>query len=297
MATNNFNGGILPANFTPSINSYFGLIEKITEQSFENATARNPLGFLDKGNWKNGTTLEQNIIEMASAYDFDATAVDVFATTNPSVVSQMFKDWTSKQFATTVSTSDIRKILNNEESVENVVEKTIVSLTEGEIQEDYDTLKALLLFAKNTATNPIAQATGTVSDGATMLKAIKNAISTMKFSNTTYNALGVKSKTRAEDIVVLIPSTQQNALDVDTLAYVKQLEKDGIIAEIHEIDTTDGLIYVFDRNAFGYRTRLRELTDQPNKKALKINYWLTTDKLYYYSPLFKACYIDASAVV
>ena len=35
---------------------------------------------------------------MASAYDFDATAIDVFATTNPSIVSQMFNDWTSKQF-------------------------------------------------------------------------------------------------------------------------------------------------------------------------------------------------------
>lgn len=297
MATNYFNEGIKPADFTPTINSTFNLVEKITEQAFYNARGINTLGFLNKGEWRNGTTLEQSVIELAQAYDYDNDAVDVFSKTNPSLVACLFKDWTKKQFATTVDEKELMSVLNNDVNVEDVAEKHNVALIEGEVQEDYETLKALLKWSKDTATTPIAQATGTITDGTSMLKAIKNAISTMKFTNTTYCGANVKSRTEAQNIVVLIPSAQLNALDVDTLAYVHQLEKDNILAEIHEIDTTDGIIYIFDKNAYGYRTKLRALTKEENFKSLYINYWLTTFKMYYYSPLFKACYLDASAVV
>lgn len=300
MATNNFNGGVLPADFEPSVSTYFGLIEKITEQAIDFATGYNPLNFLDKGKWENGTTLEQSVIELAEAYDFDGTAVDVFAQSNPSVIAFMFSDWTDKQYEATVKKLDIMGILNNDKSVEDVSTKIVSSLTEGEYFEDYNTLKSLLLFSKDTSACPnyITKA-GDVSTGASLLETIRNVIDEMKFTNNLYygHDVPLKSRARGENIVVLLPLKVKNRLDVQTLAYVYQLQKDEIVAEIHTIDTTDNIVYVFDKNAYGSRTRLRELTSQRNEKALSENFWLTTSRLYYYSPIFKATYIDASGMM
>ncbi len=299
--TNNFNGGVLPTDFEPSVSSYFGLIEKITEQAIDFATGYNPLDFLDKGKWENGKTLEQSVIELAEAYDFDGTAIDVFAQSNPSVIAYMFSDWTEKQYEQTVSRLDIMGVLNNDKSVEDVSTKIVSSLTEGEYFEDYNTLKALLLFSKDSVNNAnyITQANANaITTGDELLELIRNVIDEMKFTNNKYYGTGVslKSRTRAENIVVLLPINVKNRLDVKTLAYVYQLQKDEIVAEIHTIDTEDNIVYIFDKNAYGSRTRLRELTSQRNEKALKENFWLTTSRLYYFSPIFKATYIDASGM-
>lgn len=298
MATNHFTSGVLPTNFVPSVNSYMDLLEKITEQAIYNATGFNPLDFLNKGEWNNGTTLEQSVIELAQAYDFDGTAVDVFATANPNVICKLFKDWTKKQFEATISEQDIMDVLNADKSVEDVVAKVVNSLTEGEYYEDYNTMKALLAYAKDTSTTNYMKTAGTATTGADLIKKIKNAISAMKFTNNKYygDSISLVSRAEASNLVCLIPSSVMNALDVDTLAHVYNLEKMGVLAEIHEIDTEDSIVYVFDKNAIGSRTRLKLITDIKNPKALKQNFFLTTSKLYYYSPIFKACWIDATAV-
>ena len=57
---------------------------------------------------------------------------------------------------------------------------------------------------------------------------------------------------------------------------------------------TNGRVMVYDRKAFGRATRVFDFTQDVIGKGRYINHYLTTERAYFYNPLFKCFYLDCS---
>ena len=73
---------------------------------------------------------------------------------------------------------------------------------------------------------------------------------------------------------------------------VFNLDKAEIRNRIIEIDSTDNIVYIVDRNAILDYTRLYEMVNQLNADGLFYNYFLHVEDLFAISPLFDCCFFE-----
>lgn len=278
-------------NYTATINDVYGLVEKVAKQSFMGVDSDNPLSHFYKGDIDKGTVIEQWMIQLCESYAFDKDAVDVFKGADPDYVVRYFKDWTERQYEATVRDDEIRKILKGENSVEDVASKIIANLTESDENENFENLKGVLAYIKTQT-----ESAGTAETGSDFLKLVKNAVDKMKFMNSTYSVAGAKYRCPLDRIRIVMPYGVKNSVDVDTLASLFHVEKAEILEKIDVIDTEDGIVHILDESAVLWFRRLSEIEPARNAKARKTIYYKTVDDLFAYSPIFKATYIDASAI-
>lgn len=293
MVNPNYAKGVNAATFDPNVNAAYSMIEKVARQVMRGVVSSDRLSVFEKTPIDNGTTIEEVVIKLAESTAFNSSATDVFAATNPSLVVQYYKNWTPKQFATTVKDNDVRKVLLSNGNVNDLAEPVVASLTNGDIYEKYLATRGLFDWA---ATNGVFTNSGDVveTNYKGILGKLKDIVSGMQFTNTTFNSAGIARQTFADNIRIVMPYTIKNSIDVNELAGVFNLSKDELGARIIEIDTGNR-IYVVDEQAILVYTRLYQMTTEYNPKALHMNYWLTTDRLYAVSPLFDGTYITVTA--
>lgn len=295
--------------FTAKMNTYYDMVEKIARQLVYAPSADDRLAFFDKVPVNKGTTIEQVVAQLAqsSAFVQDGTA-SPFTRNNPDLLVRYFSNWTTSQFSTTVSFQEIRKVIQGELEVDDIVGPLVTALTEGDQYEKYTNIKNLLWYGHigtgtggTPANNAMVNRKAISSTSYTqILEEMKNVISGMQFVNDDFNTAGVNRRTRPEDIRVIMPYTVKNGIDVNELAGVFNLDKAEIGNRIVEIDTptTSGAtdcIYIVDQNAILVYTRLYEMTSLLNPKELYTNYFLTVDRMYAISPLFDAVCIPITA--
>ena len=278
----------------------YGMAYKFAKQIIENVTSVNPLDdVFNKGKVEYGKNIEEAVLELLDKGTYDENAVDLFRASDPTFIVRYYKDWSSGQFSTTVRLNEIRKILarglGERNTAETVAEKIVSNLTESDSFDRYKNEKGVLTALQNA----IYQA-GYAENASTtneLLKKMRNIVDEFQFINSKYVLAGIENRTSLDDIYIIMPLYIKNAIDIDSMAYMFNMEKADLLAKIRVTDETDGAVYIVDRRAVFQYNRLLELTEQWNGKALLTNYWYTVDDLYGYSPLFKATYIDASAII
>lgn len=295
----NANVGVGSAQFNNEYSEEYGLVFKLAKSSILGVKSTNPLDTFDKGIVENGTIIEQAVIKLAESYAYDKNAVDVFAKKYPELAVRYFKDYTEKQYETTVNFNELRKVIMAGQSVERVAENIVANLTESDGFEDYVNSKQVLTYASTVQgdNTPMIKvgADIAITDPKAILKAIKNTVKGMTFVNSDYNRSGIKRSTPKDRIVIVMPYKIKNALDVDELAGVFNLSKAELEERIIEIDEGNN-IYIMDKEAFVKYTRLYLMTDQWNAKALSMNYFLTVHRMYAFSELFDSAFITVTGI-
>ena len=307
-----YSGGVAGTSYEPTtITELGGMIGKIAYSVIRENTANDPLAVFDKMPVNKGDTIEQAVVQMAESLSYDEDGDDALKREDSlKFAVKYFKGWTRKKFKKTVDIPEIRKVLSKDIDVSDVTSKIVSSMTEGDKHEKYLNVRDLLTWGRQSAdggTGAVLVRAETVNFDATnstidykgVLVALKNAVSGMKFVNTSFNSISLKRRTRPEDIYILMPYQLKNKLDVEELAGVFNLDK----AELKEriIETDSGIeggsyyIYVVDKHAVLDFTRLYEMVDEKNADGLFWNYYLHTERLYALSPLFDACYIRVVA--
>lgn len=290
--TPTYNTGTLPANYTATVESTLNMVEKIAKQALYMIETDDHLYPLEKGDIENGADIEQVVVQLASGNAFAADR-DAFSATAPSLAVRYFKTWTPYQYDVKVTDDDIRKVMMPGRSYTELADMIVGNLAQSYMQENYEIIRDM--FADATVRTNCMKKIGTATNNnyKDILTQIKNAVSGLKFVNTTYNAAGIKRRTRAEDIVILMPYTIKNAMDVNELASVFNLSKDELDAHIIEIDpATANAIYILDRNAAQIYTRVYGMESIRNPANRTSYYYLTVDKMYAMSPLFDCAYIE-----
>lgn len=310
MAVNpTYRSGVDGENYTPTTVAEMGeMIGKIAYSVIRENTAEDHLAVFDKMPVDKGDTIEEAVVKMAESLAYDKDGTDALKREDSvKFAVRYFKDWTRKKFKKTVDISLIRKVLTQETDVSNVSSLIVSSMTEGDKQEKYENVRDLFAWGRQVAdggTGAVLVNAETVSynngiDYKAVLVALKNAVSGMKFVNTSFNSISLKRRTRPEDIYILMPYQLKNKIDVEELAGVFNLDKAEIKNRIIETDTgiENGsyFIYIVDKHAVLDFTRLYEMMDEKNADGLFWNYYLHTERLYALSPLFDACYIRVVA--
>lgn len=275
---------ITAGSYEPTVN-VLGPIEKIARQAVYNVIADDRLSPLEKGGLDNGADVEQTIIRLAESTAYDPDSVTNFSASNPYLTARYFKDHTDRTYKVKVPDKEIRKIrLAN--SYEDIAGMIASSLSNGYIQENYEAIRDMF-YDTTVATHAIVEA-GSVSNTnyKAILTAIKNTVSGMTFVNTSFNKAGIKRRTRLDDIVILMPYTVKNAIDVNELAGVFNLSKDELPGRIIETDGTGDAIFILDRNAAQIYTFYYNMESARNIDGKYTMFNLTVDKMYALSPLF-----------
>ena len=293
--TPTYTGGVLPANYEATVESTLNMVDKIAKQAIYMIETDDHLYPLEKGDIENGTDVEQVVVNLAAGSAFDPDK-DAFSAAAPSLAVRYFKDWTTFQYNVKVSNNDIRKVMLPGASAAQLADMIVGNLAQSYMQENYEIIRDMFANAtiRQNCMKQIGSATN--NDYKAILTQLKNAVSGMKFVNTTYNAAGIKRRTREEDLFILMPYTIKNAIDVNELAGVFNLSKDEIAARIIEIDPTDAnAIYILDRHAAQIYSRIYGMESIRNPANQTTYYYLTVDKLYAMSPLFDCAYIALTA--
>lgn len=289
-------GGSLPAEYQNEIIERMNAIAKIAYQLIRGVEGQDKLEIFNKRPVDKGLTIEQMMVKLAESQAFDPEATDVFKPDFKAPVVYYFKDWAQKQFSTSVSYNDIRKVLENSTDEATVAELLVSALAQGDVDEKFQDTKALLTYG---ATNDLITKIGADIDVSqangykTLLKAIKNTVKGFTYVSDKFNKTsgGLRTRTTTDNIRIIAPYDIITDLDVDELSGVFNLDKAEIRNKIIETDATDGNIYIVDINAVMVFTRLYIMTDLLNPKGLYHNYWLTVDRMFAISPLFNSAYI------
>lgn len=303
-----YDDGVGGASFEPtSIEELGGMIGKIANSVIRENSTVNHLSVFDKGLVDNGDTIEQAVVLLAQSQAYDSTGAHTLdRETSAKFAVKYFKDWTAKTYKKTVDLPELRKVLTKGVSASDVSAKVVSSTTEGDKQEQYEDIRDMMAWGRQSAdggtgamlvraeTVPYDAVNNSI-DYKQVLVAMKDAISGMQFTNTSFNVGSVKRRTLPEDLFILMPYKLKNRIDVEELAGVFNLDKAEIKNRIVEIDTTNEsgyyYIYIVDRWAVLDYTRLYEMLNQLNAEGHFWNYFLHTERLYGLSGLFDACYI------
>ena len=305
--------GIDGDDYAPSTMTELGdMIGKIAYSVIYDNTAKDKLAVFDKAKIDNGDTIEQAVVKMAESLAYDSTGAHALdRETSVKFAVSYFKNWGRKKFKKTVDVAEMRKVLTQEHDVSDVAAKIVGSMTEADIQEKYEDLRDLLPWGKQVAdggTGAVLVKADTVAydevnstiDYKGILVSLKDTIKGMQYVNANYNSASLKRRTRAEDIVIVMPYKLRNRLDVGELASLFNLDKAEINNRIIEVDTDADLsgyydIFVVDKHAVLSFTRLYEMVNQLNADGLFWNYFLHVERLYALSALFDGCYIRVAS--
>ena len=286
------------------VNEIYGAIEKIGKQVIRSAIndESNPLNLFEKGGIDNGVAVEQLIIQMVEGQAWDKNGTTTLDKRAVEYAVRYFQELTETQFSTTVQKSEIKKILTNASSVEDVVGRMVGILAASENFDKYEKLKALL--AEEASADVVG--TGADTDGKAILKmddvntpesalaVIKDLVKGFKFVSNKYNRAGIKRGTYADNIVIVMPYTVRNKIDIEVLAGVFNLSKAEMEARIVETDAEDGEIYILDKDLVVCYTKDYDMTSQLNGQGRFMNYFLTVERLYGCSPLFNGVHFKAT---
>lgn len=293
MAINFDNGS---ATLTQEYSDNFALINKIAKQAIYNVKSVNPLDWMNKGVIRNGVAIEDAVIQLVEGVEWNADTQDGTNLNKPSyptIKVQYHQTWNGKQFKATYSENQFRKVLLAGGDEMDASAKIVSNLTESEGYEDYEACKGILTSGI-TAGNIIKANDATHTDGydvdADLIKAIKNITDEMMFINNSYVNGSFKTRTPFERIRIIMPYKVYNAMNIDVLASLYNLEKAELNSKISKIDA-DGNVYVVDEFACLKYTRLYRMTNKFIEDGLYYNYWLTVDRMYGTSNLFKAAYV------
>lgn len=294
-------------------NDVYSAVEKLAVQKMYGLKSTNRIvdGFHEYA-VENGAVVEESALEMAVAGTFTKTGAPSFAPHDPKLFVKYFNNWETKQFATTIRRTDIKKIIANKgEGLDDIVAKILDSITEGEGYYDFTKEASALATAYTTyATNVNTIATAYNSKKP---KTIKGAIFLIREA---YNALKATNKIGVgattddnyryavdpKDIRIAISESTLNMIDVTELANVFNLSKEELFGRLVVVPfgTTGweaGKVLVYDVRAMGRATNLYEYSQDVVGVGLYTNHYLTTERCYFINQLFKMVKVDATSAV
>lgn len=303
----NYKPGTKGTEYQPNTYNELGdMIGTVAFQLIREVTAKDPLMIFDKMPIKNGDTIEQAVALLVEASPFDRTgATTLDRITKKKLEVRLFNNWERETYSQGIDINELRKVLLGDNSAENVASKLINVLSQSDIHARFEKYKALLKWGTTTVSGGNASVLKALPDVKktaeggfdykAILKQIKDTVKGMSFVNANYNTANVKRRTFEDDIIIVMPYTLVNAIDVDELAGVFNLDKAEIRNKIVEIDATDNIVYIVDKNAILGFTREYEMLVQANAQGAFWNYFLHVERLYAISPLFDACFFKYDA--
>ena len=306
-------GAIIMDN--PQIQNEFvqALINRIGMVLIQNKVLENSWSVFKKGIMEYGEIVEQVFVDIAKPFTYDSEVAEneIYKRVIPDIKSQFYIVNFQKFYKATVEDDTLRKAFLTENGLLDLTDKIIVSLVNGEVNDELLVMKYML--AKNILNGKLKAVEVPVITNAnakTIVSTIKGVSNKMTFPNTNFNQVGVTNQANKDEQYLICNSDFDSIIDVEVLASAFNMDKaeftghrmlvDGfgqldnerldmlfgndsdyepLTQEELEILNTIPAVLI-DKDYFVLLDNKRAMTSKYNEQGLYWNYWLHTWKTF-----------------
>lgn len=298
----NYNG---VATFPATENETLTAIETLAKQEIRGVKSVNRIEdgifYYGEDEMRTGTVIEQAMIAKAAKQVFnknkcfcDGSPVD------PALTVRYFQNWTTSQWETALREDDIAAIMakTGPATIESVTAEIIDSLTQAEGEEDFTNERGMILSTAALDYSSIMGGTPANMDG--VLYAMRDMYNQIRYDTAGYTILDDKSATPESDIRIAVSDKLLALIDITKLANVFNLEKARIMGKLVVIPVGDLAqsewfkVIVYDRKRFNRATKKYDYLQSPKQPGQYVKAYLTTIRMYFESPLFKATQLNCA---
>lgn len=294
-------------DFPANENAAYTAIETLAAQDIRSVKSANRIvDGLYYYDVENGTVIEQAMIGLveSQALNRDQVATQI---KDPTVYVRYFNNFTALQYYTTVRERDIRAIIsgNGTATVESVTGEIIDTLTNSDGHDDFNYSRNLIL--SSTAYNFSTELGGKVpANMKGVVAVLRMMYNRMVSDNTKYTAIGEYMHVPPEDVRIAISDDLLALIDILYMAELFNMSKAELMGKLVIIPTNDletGTIgttanaykvVVYDRKRMNRAQRLYEYLQPPKTPGLAVTTYLTVERAYFESELFKGIQIDCT---
>lgn len=305
------------------LNEVLALVEPITLQTIEQVPSLNPLAeVFEKEMIEAGAEIEDILLLDANIEDYDVEGKTTLKPRKQNVVARYYNNYAHKVFTTTLYHDEIRKIALRPDKVNEYAAAQVAQLVETRDDWLYGVYKNMLKDMydeyKSGGTGGYTNTkytlnAGTATTGEELTEIVRNAIDAFMFKNNAFlpwnvkfeteitaeipTAKEIKQRAYLENIRIIVPYKIWNKLNIGYLANVYNLDKTDLLAKIVKIDTTDGIVYIVDKNGTRRHAQLDKVLEQKNAEGDFTTEFLHVNQMTAVSILKKFAFIDATALV
>lgn len=284
--------------FPVNENLAYQAVEAIARQEITNAKSTNRIydGVYEL-EVDEGTVIEQVMVGLAEKQAFDRDRVGV-QLKDPKTYVRYFNNFEVSQYLTTIRDRDIRAIITGTgpATKESVAGDIIDTLTQADGHDDFVNTRGLILATD--AYDYTTELGGAPKTMEGVLFALRDMYNQIRYDNTEYTSTGEVMSTPENDIRIAISDKMMSLIDVVALANIFNMSKADIIGKIVIVPVGDlensewWKVIVYDRKRFNRATRLYEYLQMPKQPGLSVTTYLTVERAYFESELFKATQLD-----
>ena len=211
-----------------------------------------------------GDTIEEIQITIPEGYDPRTVSPDPLTKVQPTVKACYHTINAEQQYMQTVTDVEFRKAVKSPNGLDSLINGIISSMTDAMMLDD--DLKCLEVLSNTDVYGQIvymgAKTGDDAKDSKTLLKAIKQTGSAMKYASNKWNFLRILKQLPMSRQILIITSEWKDKIDLDYLAGVYNLNKVEIAQRIVEVDQFIGLenaaACLIDERALMYHKALQD---------------------------------------
>ena len=255
------------------------LVNRIGLVIIKNRSWRNPLRRFKKGQMPYGKDIEEIFVDIVKAhsYDQEVAETEVFKRELPNVKAIFHRLDRQDFYKTTISDEALSTAFLSERGLGDLIARIVEALYTSDEYDEYILMKQLLvqygekdLFYKIHADEVVDEATANK-----FLVRLRATANTLKFLKPDFNAQGVHTSTRPEDLIIFMTPLTQAYVDVDSLARAFNMDKANFIGNVITVDDFGSLENVVaiavDKDFFMVYDKLFSSRTQYNSQGLYYN--------------------------
>lgn len=223
------------------------LTNQIGRNIYLNQVYKNPFAFMNCGELPFGKSIEMVFVDLIKSKNFNEN----FGTENTKVGSLLSKEDMSDKvkvayfsenyrhkYKITISDEQLKGAFRDSNGLQNLINMILITPINSKEFDQYLLCKQALCNAKIQSETISGYATmDEVKQAKTLTKKVRTYVEKFKFMSDQFNAGGVHTFTRPEDIVVFVTPETKALLDVELLASSFNMDKAKLIARIVTIDS------------------------------------------------------------
>lgn len=277
------------------------LTNQVSKQLFFNKVWENPYKMFNRGQLPYGKSIESIFVDIVKGKDrtrqtiTDNLASDLLVRQTPNVKVEYYTENFQQQYPTTISDEELKGAFRNPNGLSEMTARILQAPLTGAEFDQFLMIKHALAHLK-TADVKIGKtkynALTNKEKANVITTSVKAYVKKLKFLSNEYNAQGVMTFSRPDDLYLIVPADISAFLDVEQLANAFNISKVELPTRVLDIDNfqklngdtstattkpyvedTDALFYLIDKDAIQLYETLNESESFRNPQAKYTNIW------------------------
>ena len=276
------------------------LTNQVSKQLFFNKVWENPYKMFNRGQLPYGKSIESIFVDIVKGKDRTRKTAatdlssDLLSRQTPVVKVEYYTENFQQQYPTTISDEELKGAFRNPNGLSEMTARILQAPLTGAEFDQFLMIKHALANLKtaDVKIDKTSYAALTNKEKANVITtAVKSYVKKLKFLSNDYNAQGVMTFSRPDDLYLIVPADISAFLDVEQLANAFNISKVELPTRVLDIDNfqkvnagsnaatvpyvedTDALFYLIDKDAIQLYETLNESESFRNPQAKYTNIW------------------------